>query len=90
MSTAKRQFKPLNIAVLTVSDTRTSETDKSGQLLIERLQQAGHILYEKKIVADNVYTIRAVIATWISHPEIDVVLTTGGTGITGRDGTPER
>lgn len=89
MSTAKRQFKPLNIAVLTVSDTRTSETDKSGQLLIERLQQAGHILYEKKIVADNVYTIRAVIATWISHPEIDVVLTTGGTGITGRDGTPE-
>jgi len=89
MSAAERQFKPLNIAVLTVSDTRTGQTDKSGQLLIERLQQAGHILYEKKVVADNVYTIRAVVATWISHPEIDVVLTTGGTGLTGRDGTPE-
>jgi len=82
-------FLPLSIAVLTVSDTRTEETDKSGALLAERIVAAGHRLAEKRIVKDDVYAIRAVVAAWIADPEIDVVLTTGGTGITARDGTPE-
>lgn len=82
-------FVPLSIAVLTVSDTRTEATDKSGQLLVERLEAAGHRLAEKRIVKDDVYAIRAVVSAWIADPAVDVVLTTGGTGVTGRDGTPE-
>ncbi|MFP4262666.1 MAG: molybdenum cofactor biosynthesis protein B [Halomonas sp.] len=80
---------PLSIAVLTISDTRTEETDRSGQALAERLTAAGHRLAEKRIVPDDVYRIRAMVSAWIADPEIQVVLTTGGTGFTGRDSTPE-
>jgi molybdopterin adenylyltransferase len=86
---ADRQFIPLTIAVMTVSDTRTEETDKSGQLLVERLTTTGHYLAEKVIVSDNIYKIRAVISRWIADDAVQVVITTGGTGLTGRDGTPE-
>ncbi|WP_455384775.1 molybdenum cofactor biosynthesis protein B [Acidihalobacter prosperus] len=82
-------FIPLNIAVLTSSDSRTEADDTSGKLLVERLQSAGHRLAEKCIVPDDVYRIRAVISRWIADPDIHAVLTTGGTGVTGRDGTPE-
>ncbi len=88
-SSTPREFKPLNIAVLTVSDSRTDETDKSGKLLVDRLQAAGHQLAEKRIVPDDVYAIRAVVAGWIAAADVDAVITTGGTGVTGRDGTPE-
>lgn len=84
-----RQFIPLNIAVLTVSDTRTEADDVSGQTLIAGLTESGHKLYEKKIVADNLYQIRAVVSQWIADTGVNVILTTGGTGVTGRDGTPE-
>ena len=80
---------PLSIAVLTISDTRTEATDRSGQSLAERLTAAGHTLHEKRIVPDDVYRIRAVVAGWIADPAVQVVLTTGGTGFTGRDSTPE-
>lgn len=86
---AEREFVALDIAVLTVSDSRTEETDKSGRLLAERLREAGHRLAEKTIVPDDVYRIRAVVARWIAEPAVQVVLSTGGTGVTGRDGTPE-
>ena len=85
----KREFAPLDIAVLTVSDSRNEETDKSGKLLADRLQAAGHRLAEKRIVPDEVYQIRAVVAGWIADPDVNAVITTGGTGVTGRDGTPE-
>ncbi len=88
MSTS-REFIPLNIAVLTVSDTRTEENDTSGKTLVERLITAGHHGAEKVIVPDDVYQIRAVVSNWIAHPDIQVIITTGGTGVTGRDGTPE-
>ncbi|HEX5045486.1 MAG TPA: molybdenum cofactor biosynthesis protein B [Gammaproteobacteria bacterium] len=84
-----RQLKPLNIAVLTVSDTRTETTDKSGALLVERLRDAGHELAEKAIVRDDVYAIRAIVSKWIADAHVEIVITTGGTGLTGRDGTPE-
>jgi molybdenum cofactor biosynthesis protein B len=84
-----RSFLPLRIAVLTVSDTRTEATDKSGQLLVDRLTEAGHKLAAKAIVPDNIYQIRAIVSNWIVDTTIQVVLTTGGTGLTGRDGTPE-
>lgn len=89
MSIDRDAFVPLNIAVLTVSDTRTEETDRSGQALVERLTEAGHHLAEKRIVIDDVYRIRAVVAEWIADERVQVVLTTGGTGFTGRDSTPE-
>ncbi len=79
----------LNISVLVISDSRTEKTDKSGRLLVERLEAAGHKLYDKQIVPDDIYKIRAVVATWCADENVDVVLTTGGTGVTGRDGTPE-
>ena len=85
----EREFVALNIAVLTVSDSRTEETDKSGKLLVERLGKAGHRLAQKLIVPDDVYRIRAVVAGWIADGDVDAVITTGGTGVTGRDGTPE-
>ena len=84
-----REFVALDIAVLTVSDSRTEETDKSGKLLADRLQAAGHRLAEKRIIPDDVYAIRAVVAAWIADAGVDAVITTGGTGVTGRDGTPE-
>lgn len=83
------EFLPLTIAVLTVSDTRTEADDASGQTLVERLTATGHRLAEKAIVPDDVYQIRAILARWIADPAVQVVLTTGGTGMTGRDSTPE-
>ena len=85
----EREFIALNIAVLTVSDSRNEQTDKSGKLLTERLSAAGHRLADKVIVPDDVYRIRAVVAAWIADGDVEVVITTGGTGVTGRDGTPE-
>jgi molybdenum cofactor biosynthesis protein B len=85
----EREFLPVNIAILTVSDSRDEQTDKSGKLLVERLTGAGHRLAEKRIVPDDVYRIRAVVSQWIADPGVNVVITTGGTGVTGRDGTPE-
>lgn len=82
-------FISLNIAILTVSDTRTEENDTSGQTLAQRLQDAGHHLFEKAIVPDDVYQIRAIVSRWIADPAVQVVISTGGTGVTGRDGTPE-
>lgn len=79
----------LAIAVLTVSDTRGPDEDTSGDYLAEQLAAAGHRLAERRIVRDDVYLIRAVASAWIAAPEIQVVLTTGGTGFTGRDSTPE-
>lgn len=89
MSRADRNFIATRIAVLTVSDTRTEADDKSGAALVSRLREAGHNLHEKCIVQDNIYQIRAVVSKWIADPDIQVVLTTGGTGVSGRDGTPE-
>lgn len=87
--TVERAFIPIDIAVLTVSDTRGESEDKSGRLLAERLQTAGHRLAEKRIVKDDIYQIRAVVSAWIAASEINTVLITGGTGVTGRDSTPE-
>ena len=84
-----REFIALNIAVLTISDTRTIDDDTSGQTLIEHLKRAGHSLAERKIVRDDIYKIRAQVSQWIADEQTDVIITTGGTGITGRDGTPE-
>jgi len=83
------QFIPLNIAVLTVSDTRTLQTDTSGDYLVSALLQAGHRLFQREIVKDDVYLTRAVVSAWIADTEVDVIITTGGTGFTGRDSTPE-
>ena len=80
---------PLKIAVLTVSDTRTEADDKSGKILVDNLSSAGHYLAEKVIVPDNIYKIREVVSRWIAAQSVQVILTTGGTGVTGRDGTPE-
>ncbi len=88
MNTEKK-FIPLNICILTISDTRTEADDKSGKTLVERLQKEGHKLCEKKIVADDIYQIRAAVSAWIANPEVNVIISTGGTGVTGRDGTPE-
>jgi molybdenum cofactor biosynthesis protein B len=85
----QRAFIPLPIAVLTISDSRTAADDRSGNVLEQRLVDAGHRLYAREIVPDDVYRIRAVVATWIADPACSVILTTGGTGVTGRDGTPE-
>jgi molybdenum cofactor biosynthesis protein B len=84
-----RQFVPLNIAVLTVSDTRALADDKSGTTLADRLTGAGHRLAARDIVTDDVEAIRAKVKAWIADPGVDVVITTGGTGFTGRDVTPE-
>ena len=84
-----REFKPLNIAVLVISDSRTEKTDKSGKLLVRRLEEAGHSLYEKSIVPDDIYRIRALVSRWCAAADVDAVVATGGTGVTGRDGTPE-
>ena len=84
-----RPFLPLSIAVLTVSDTRSLGDDRSGQTLADRLAAAGHRLAARAIVPDDVEAIRATVGAWIADPGVDVVLTTGGTGFTGRDVTPE-
>jgi molybdopterin adenylyltransferase len=84
-----REFIPLSIAVLTISDSRTLEDDTSGQVLEDRLREAGHQLADRQIVRDDIYQIRAQVSSWIADPQVDAVVTTGGTGVTGRDGTPE-
>jgi molybdopterin adenylyltransferase len=84
-----KNFIPLNIAVLTISDTRSLADDKSGTTLAERLTAAGHKLAAREIVTDDVEAIRAVVKKWIADQGVDVVITTGGTGFTGRDVTPE-
>jgi molybdenum cofactor biosynthesis protein B len=82
-------FVPVSIAVMTVSDTRTPDTDSSGDILAQRLQDAGHNLAARTIVTDDKEKIAAQMKSWIAAPEIDVVISTGGTGLTGRDTTPE-
>ena len=84
-----RQFKPVHIAVLTVSDTRSEADDRSGPVLVERLQSAGHHLADRAIVTDDAEKIVAQLEKWIADPKIEVVISTGGTGVTGRDVTPE-
>ncbi|MBC8301724.1 MAG: molybdenum cofactor biosynthesis protein B [Pelagibacterales bacterium] len=82
-------MKKLNINIIIVSDTRTAGTDKSGKLLKKLIEKSGHRVIEKIIVPDDIYAIRSSISSYISNKEIDVVIASGGTGITGRDGTPE-
>lgn len=85
----EREFIPLDIALMTISDTRTEADDKSGAVLRRLVGEAGHRIHEQVIVPDDVYQIRAVVSRWIAEPGVQAVVTTGGTGITGRDGTPE-
>lgn len=85
----ERSFLPVRIAVATISDTRTLENDKSGDTLVERIQAAGHIVAAREIVKDDADVIEALLKGWIADEAIDVVITTGGTGLTGRDVTPE-
>lgn len=87
--TAQAEFVALDLCVLTVSDTRTPDNDTSGDYLALSLGQAGHRLREKRIVRDDRYLIRAIVAQWIADPDVRGVLVTGGTGFTGRDSTPE-
>ncbi|MCB1856756.1 MAG: molybdenum cofactor biosynthesis protein B [Gammaproteobacteria bacterium] len=82
-------FVPLNIAVLTISDTRTEETDKSGAVLRRGAEDAGHHVVAKEIVKDDIHQMRAIFCRWIADPHVHVILSTGGTGIAGRDSTPE-
>ena len=79
----------LKVAILTVSDTRTQETDTSGAFLEGALREAGHEIADRQIVIDDVYQLRAIVSQWIADPEVEVILTTGGTGFSGRDSTPE-
>ena len=83
------EFLPVRIAVLTVSDTRTPEDDRSGNVLVERIADAGHVLADRKIVKDDLKAIAHVLRTWCDTPDIDIVISTGGTGLTGRDVTVE-
>ena len=83
------EFIPVNIAILTISDTRSFDTDTSGKVLEDKAQADGHRVVERKIVPDDIYQIRAIVSQWIADSNINVVITTGGTGLTGRDGTPE-
>jgi len=85
----KSAFIPLSIAVLTVSDTRNESTDTSGQALVERITSSGHNLATKKIVKDDVYQLRSIVSQWIADDNINAIITTGGTGFTERDNTPE-
>ncbi len=89
MAAETRPFISLSIAVMTVSDTRTEATDTSGAYLVDSIAVAGHAIAEKVIVPDDIYQIRAVVSRWIADSEVSVIITTGGTGVTGRDGTPE-
>ncbi|WP_461482347.1 molybdenum cofactor biosynthesis protein B [Porticoccus sp.] len=89
MSHAAKEFTPLNIAVLTVSDSRSLEQDSSGQLLVDRLTEAGHLLADRVLIPDDVYQLRAEVSRWIADPAVQVVLVTGGTGFTDRESTPE-
>jgi molybdenum cofactor biosynthesis protein B len=86
---ASAAITPVRIAVLTISDTRDEESDTSGHILVERLKEAGHQLADKALVRDDVGEIRAQVKAWTGSGDVDVILTTGGTGVTGRDVTPE-
>lgn len=88
-SASAREFIPVSIAALTISDTRTEADDRSGDALAQRLTDAGHRLADRRIVADDIYQIRAAVSAWIAAPDIQAVITTGGTGVSGRDGSPE-
>ena len=89
MSSKNRAFIAVHIAVLTVSDSRTKANDKSGDLLVSRLTNTGHVLADRKIVKDDIGQIRGVVSRWVDDAGIQVAITTGGTGLTGRDVTPE-
>ncbi len=84
-----RPFLPVNIAVMTVSDTRSAADDRSGDTLVARIEGAGHVVADRRIVADDIDEIVASLENWIADPAVDVVISTGGTGVTGRDVTPE-
>jgi molybdenum cofactor biosynthesis protein B len=84
-----KEFKPINISVLTISDTRTEATDKSGQILAKKIKEKGHGLTHKQIVKDDKEEIKKILLEWCNNNSVDVILTTGGTGLTGRDTTPE-
>lgn len=84
-----RDFIPLRIALLTISDTRTHADDRSGQVLEQRVGDGGHIIHDRQIVRDDIYQIRALVSHWIADAQVQVVISSGGTGVTGRDGTPE-
>ena len=86
---SQAEFQPLNIAVLTVSDTRDLDSDRSGQTLAGRIEESGHTVAERLVVPDCRYRIRAELSRWIADEEVNAVITTGGTGVTGRDVTPE-
>lgn len=85
----EKDFKPVNIAILTISDRRTIEEDDSGDLLANRVADANHVMMDRQICKDNCYQIRSIVSQWILQEDINVIITTGGTGITGHDGTPE-
>jgi molybdenum cofactor biosynthesis protein B len=87
--TDDRDFLPVNIAILTVSDTRTLKDDKSGDTLVDRIEAAGHVIIDRDIIKDDVPSIIAKLKDWIAEESVDVVISTGGTGVTGRDVTPE-
>ena len=87
--TSSKPFIPLSVAVLTVSDTRDLSSDASGQYLVEQLKEAGHHLADRVLVKDDIYQMRAVVSAWIADPSTHAIITTGGTGFTGRDSTPE-
>lgn len=89
MSHAHASFTPLNIAVLTVSDTRSLDEDSSGQYLVDSLKKAGHTLAERELIRDDIYHIRAVVSRWIADSSIHAIITTGGTGFYIRDSMPE-
>lgn len=89
MAHDSNSFVPLNIAVLTISDTRSFANDTSGDALVEMLEADGHRLADRQLCPDDVYQMRAIVSAWIANPEVHVVLTTGGTGMTARDSTPE-
>lgn len=82
-------FTPVNIAILTVSDTRSFDEDRSGDLLVSRISDEGHNLVERKIVTDDFFEITEIVKKWVKNDSVDVVIASGGTGLTGRDGTPE-
>ena len=86
---AASEFKPLSLCVLTVSDTRSADNDTSGNTLCDALRDAGHRLFERAIVRDDKYAMRALVSRWIADDAVDGILVTGGTGFTGRDSTPE-
>ncbi|MBC6414620.1 MAG: molybdenum cofactor biosynthesis protein B [Chromatiales bacterium] len=85
----KRNFIPLNITLLTISDSRVLADDRSGNILEKRISDKGHKIYDRHIVKDDIYAIRAVVSQWIADQQVDAIISSGGTGVTGRDGTPE-